>query len=345
MLQRHLRVLLVVRLGALRSRVTLRIEYAISLPAKPNTDASHPEKPRVKLMTARILNGNDLAAELRAEVAIGVSQLTETHGVTPGLAAVLVGDDPASAVYVRNKARACADAGIFSETFNVPAASCQRDLQGLIGRLNSDPKFHGILLQLPLPGHLNESAAIECIDPLKDVDGLHPISQGRMLQGEATFLPCTPAGVQQVLLRSGYAPAGQHVVIVGRSNIVGKPLAALLMQRTSGGNATVTVCHTRTRDLTDITRQADILVAAMGVPRAISADMVRPAAVVIDVGINRVDDATRRRRYRLVGDVDFGPVSEKAEAITPVPGGIGPMTVAMLISNTLQAARIGAGLL
>ena len=294
-------------------------------------------------MTARILNGNELAAELRTEVAEGVSLLVSTSGVTPGLAAILVGDDPASAVYVRNKARACADAGIFSETFNVAATSTQDDLHVLIDRLNADSRFHGILLQLPLPNHLNEAVAIERIDPTKDVDGLHPISQGRMLQGEPTFLPCTPAGVQQVLLRSGYDPAGQHVVIVGRSNIVGKPLAALLMQRNSGGNATVTVCHTRTRDLPDVTRQADILVAAMGVPGAIGAEMVRPGAVVIDVGINRVDDASRRRGYRLVGDVDFDPVAAKAEAITPVPGGIGPMTVAMLISNTLHAARVSAG--
>ena len=294
-------------------------------------------------MTARILNGNELAAELRTEVAEGVSLLVSTSGVTPGLAAILVGDDPASAVYVRNKARACADAGIFSETFNVAATSTQDDLHVLIDRLNADPRFHGILLQLPLPNHLNEAAAIERIDPTKDVDGLHPISQGRMLQGEPTFLPCTPAGVQQVLLRSGYDPAGQHVVIVGRSNIVGKPLAALLMQRNSGGNATVTVCHTRTRDLPDVTRQADILVAAMGVPGAIGAEMVRPGAVVIDVGINRVDDASRRRGYRLVGDVDFDRVAAKAEAITPVPGGIGPMTVAMLISNTLHAAQVSAG--
>ena len=294
-------------------------------------------------MTARILDGNQLAAELRAEVAEGVSQLVQTSGVRPGLAAVLVGDDPASAVYVRNKARACGDAGIFSQTFNVAATSSQDDLHALIGRLNGDSRFHGILLQLPLPNHLNEAAAIERIDPTKDVDGLHPISQGRMLQGEPTFLPCTPAGVQQVLLRSGYDPAGQHVVIVGRSNIVGKPLAALLMQRNSGGNATVTVCHTRTRDLPDVTRQADILVAAMGVPGAIGAEMVRPRAVVIDVGINRVDDASRRRGYRLVGDVQFDAVAAKAEAITPVPGGIGPMTVAMLISNTLHAAQVSAG--
>ena len=293
-------------------------------------------------MTARILNGNELAADLRAEVAGGVADLAKSSSITPGLAALLVGDDPASAVYVRNKARACADAGIFSETFNLPAEISQSELLAHIDRLNRDQRFHGILVQLPLPDHVKEATAIERVHPDKDVDGLHPVSQGRMLQGQPTFLPCTPAGVQQVLLRSGYDPAGQHVVIVGRSNIVGKPLAALLMQRTAGGNATVTVCHTRTRDLLDITRQADILIAAMGVPRAIGAEMVRPGAVVIDVGINRVDDPSRRRGYRLVGDIDFDPVAAKAEAITPVPGGIGPMTVAMLISNTLHAARLYA---
>ena len=293
-------------------------------------------------MTARILNGNELAADLRAEVAGGVADLLKSSGVAPGLAAVLVGDDPASTVYVRNKARACADAGIVSETFNLPAEISQSELLAHIDCLNVDHRFHGILIQLPLSAHLDESSIIQRIDPCKDVDGLHPVTQGRMLQGEPTFLPCTPAGVQQVLLRSGYDPSGQHVVIVGRSNIVGKPLAALLMQRAPGGNATVTICHTRTRDLPDITLQADILIAAMGVPRAIGSEMVRKGAVVIDVGINRVDDPSRRSGYRLVGDVDYGPVAAKAEAITPVPGGIGPMTVAMLISNTLHAALLSA---
>lgn len=290
-------------------------------------------------MPARILNGNEIAAELRAEVAEGVAQLTASGGPQPGLAAVLVGDDAASAVYVRNKGRACAEAGMDSETFHLPVDTPQDVLLSLIDRLNADDRFHGILVQLPLPAQIDEATAIERIAPAKDVDGLHPVSQGKMLQGEPTYLPCTPSGVQQVLLRSGYDPAGQHVVIVGRSNIVGKPLAALLMQRSIGGNATVTVCHTRTRNLSDITRQADILVAAMGVPGAITADMVRDGAVVIDVGINRVDDATRRRGYRLVGDVDFDAVAAKSEAITPVPGGIGPMTIAMLLSNTLDAAR------
>ena len=290
-------------------------------------------------MAARVLNGNEIAAELRAEVAVSAGQLASTSGVIPGLAAVLVGDDPASAVYVRNKGRACAEAGIFSEIFYWPSHARQDDLLTFIDQLNADPRFHGILVQLPLPEQLDENTVIQRVDPRKDVDGLHPVNQGRVLQGEPVFLPCTPAGVQQLLLRSGYDPAGKHVVIVGRSNIVGKPLAALLMQRAPGGNATVTVCHTRTRDLPDITRTADILVAAMGVPGAIGADMVRKDAVVIDVGINRVDDPSRRRGYRLVGDVDYQGVAAKAEAITPVPGGIGPMTIAMLLRNTVEAAR------
>ena len=290
-------------------------------------------------MPARVLNGNELAADFRAEVTAGVADLVASGGPTPGLAAILVGNDPASGVYVRNKGRACEQAGIFSEIFYMPADVSQANLLSLIDQLNRDIRFHGILVQLPLPDGFDEPTVIERIDPVKDVDGLHPISQGRMLQGQPAYLPCTPSGIQHVLLRSGYDPAGQHVVIVGRSNIVGKPLAALLMQRAPGGNATVTVCHTRTRNLPDVTRQADILVAAMGVPGAIGADMVRDGAVVIDVGINRVDDATRRRGYRLVGDVDYDAVAAKAEAITPVPGGIGPMTIAVLLSNTLQAAR------
>lgn len=289
-------------------------------------------------MSAQILNGSEIAAELRSEIAAGVAELQARAGVVPGLAAVLVGDDPASAVYVRNKGRACAAAGIFSETFQLPADTTQSALHSCIDGLNADARFHGILLQLPLPGHLDETAAIERIDPQKDVDGLHPVSQGRMLQGQPAYLPCTPAGVQQILLRAGYDPAGRHVVILGRSNIVGKPLAALLMQRAPGGNATVTVCHTRTRNLPHIARQADILVAAMGVPGAVTADMVRDGAVVIDVGINRVDDPARRRGYRLVGDVDYAAVAAKAAAITPVPGGVGPMTIAMLLSNTCAAA-------
>ena len=288
----------------------------------------------------KILDGTALAKEVRGEVAAGVAEMGGNHQVTPGLAAVLVGDDPASAVYVRNKRRACDEVGMFSDTFALPASTSQDELLELVDRLNQDPRFHGILVQLPLPDQIDQYAVIEALDPTKDVDGIHPFNAGQLLQGRAAFVPGTPAGIQQLLVRNGYDPAGQDVVICGRSEIVGKPLAALLMQRQSGANATVTVCHTRTSNLEAHTRRADILVAAIGQPNAITADMVKDGAVVIDVGINRVDDATRRRGYRLVGDVDFEAVSEKAEAITPVPGGVGPMTIASLLVNTLAAARI-----
>ncbi len=289
---------------------------------------------------AIILDGKAKAQEVQAEVAAAVAEMQRTHNVTPGLAAILVGDDPASAVYVRNKSRACAQAGIFAETFKKSADISEENLLDIIRRLNQDPRFHGILVQLPLPDHIDEGTVIEAVDPRKDVDCLHPSNVGLLAQGRAEFVPATPGGIQQLLLRSGYSPERKLVVICGRSNIVGKPLAMLLMQRGQGANATVTVCHTGTPDLTAVTRQADILVAAMGRPQAITADMVKEGAVVIDVGINRVDDASRPRGYRLVGDVDFGPVSEKAEAITPVPGGVGPMTVAMLLVNTVTAARL-----
>ncbi len=289
---------------------------------------------------AKILDGTALAREVRAEVAAGVLEMRQKHGVTPGLAVVLAGDDPASVIYVRNKGRACAEAGMFSKAFQLPATATQAELLELVATLNADPRFHGILVQLPLSPQIDETAVISSLSPTKDVDGLHPANLGRLLQGNPDFIPATPAGIQQILLRNGYDPAGQHVVICGRSNIVGKPLATLLMQRRAGSNATVTVTHTRTANLAEITRQADILVAAIGQPRAITADMVKEGAVVIDVGINRVDDPSRRRGYRLVGDVDFEPVSAKAAAITPVPGGVGPMTIAMLLVNTLTAARI-----
>ncbi len=289
---------------------------------------------------ARILDGTALAREVRAEVATEVEQLREQRQVTPGLAAVLVGGDPASAIYVRNKERACAEVGMFGEAFHLPGTTAQEELLGLVEELNRDGRFHGILVQLPLPGHIDEETVIQAVSPDKDVDGIHPFNLGKLLQGSPVFVPGTPAGIQQILLRHGCDPAGKHVVVCGRSNIVGKPLAALLMQRKEGANATVTVCHTRTRDLPEITRQADILVAAIGRPKAVTAEMVKDGAVVIDVGINRVADPTRRRGYRLVGDVDFEPVSARAEAITPVPGGVGPMTIAMLLVNTLTAARL-----
>ena len=290
-------------------------------------------------MVAKIIDGAAIAKEIRAEVAEGVAEMKAKHGGVPGLAAVLVGDDPASAVYVRNKEKAATEAGIFGQVFKLPAETTREELVALLGRLNGDARIHGILVQLPLPDHVDEDAIIETIDPDKDVDGLHPANVGRLVAGRPRFVPATPAGIQQLLLRSGYDPEGKHVVVCGRSNIVGKPVSNLLMQRTQGANATVTVCHTRTRDLAHITRQADILIAAMGRPNAITADMVKEGVVVIDVGINRVDAPERKRGYRLVGDVDFGPVSEKAAAITPVPGGVGPMTIAMLLSSTLASAR------
>ena len=291
---------------------------------------------------AKILDGASLAREIRGEVALGVTDLAARTGTAPGLAAVLVGEDPASAVYVRNKGQACGEVGMFSETFHLPGTTTQDELLELVKRLNTDERFHGILMQLPLPAQISEEAVIEAVSPAKDVDGIHPFNLGKLLQGSPVFVPGTPAGIQQILVRNGYDPAGQQVVVCGRSNIVGKPLAALLMQRAGGANATVTVCHTRTRDLAEITRQADILVAAVGSPRAVTADMVRNGAVVIDVGINRIDDASRRRGYRLVGDVDFDGMESKVEAITPVPGGVGPMTIAMLLVNTLKAAELAS---
>jgi len=291
-------------------------------------------------LTAKILDGKALAEEIRGEVAAGVTEMQQKHGVTPGLAAVLVGDDPASAIYVRNKRRACDEVGMVSDTILLPADSTTEQVLESVDRLNKDDRFHGILVQLPLPSQVDELAVIESINPDKDVDGLHPFNVGKLVQGRADFVPGTPAGIQQILLRNGHDPAGANVVVCGRSDIVGKPMALLLMQRADGANATVTVCHTRTQNMADITRQADILVAAIGRPNAITADMVKEGAVVIDVGINRVDDDSRKRGYRLDGDVDFAAVSEKASAITPVPGGVGPMTIAMLLVNTLTATRI-----
>ncbi len=294
-------------------------------------------------MAAEIINGNEIAKEVRAEVAEGVAALKASTGVQPGLAVVLVGDDPASAVYVRNKGRAAEEAGIYSETYRLPQETPQDEVVELVRRLNEDERFHGILVQLPLPPQVNEEAVLYTIDPAKDVDGLHPFNLGRLAAGNPTFVPCTPAGVQEMLVRTGHDPEGKHVVVCGRSNIVGKPVSLLLLQKAAGANATVSVCHTGTRDLGEITRQGDILIAAAGRPEFITADMVKDGVVVIDVGINRVDDATRERGYRLTGDVDFGPVSEVASAITPVPGGVGPMTIAMLLRNTLQSAQRASG--
>jgi methylenetetrahydrofolate dehydrogenase (NADP+)/methenyltetrahydrofolate cyclohydrolase len=291
-------------------------------------------------MTATIIDGEAIAQEVRAEVRDDVARLKQA-GVEPGLAVVLVGDNPSSVSYVRGKARDAVETGMKSETIRVPAETSQGELLAIIRGLNEDPAWHGIIVQLPLPPHIDETVATGAVAVEKDVDGLHPVNVGRMFRGEPAFLSCTPHGVIQMLMRTGNDPAGKHVVVVGRSNLVGKPLAALLLQKRRGGNATVTVCHTGTPDLGRYTRDADVLIAVMGQPRSITADMVRDGAVVIDVGVNAIPDASKKSGRRLVGDVDFDAVKAKAAAITPVPGGVGPMTRAMLLYNTVLAASGG----
>lgn len=288
---------------------------------------------------ARIIDGNEIGAAIRREIAEEAQRLREATGVVPGLATVLVGNDPASEVYVRMKNRDAEEMGFHSRQITLPAETSEAELLGVVEGLNADPIIHGILVQLPLPRHIDEGRILRAIDPAKDVDGFHPFNVGRLAIGDRDVLaPCTPAGVVEMLLRSGYDPAGKRVVVVGRSNIVGRPLALLLLRRGAGGDATVTVAHSKTPDLGAVTREADILVAAVGSPELIRADMVRPGAVVIDVGVNRVDEPSAKRGYRLVGDVAYDEVAEIAEAITPVPGGVGPMTRTMLLKNTLQAA-------
>ena len=291
-------------------------------------------------MIAEVIDGAAIAAEIRAEVADRVRAHLAAGGQTPQLTAVLVGDDPASATYVRNKARACEEVGLDAQTLTPPADISQAELLEILQGLNADPVVSGILVQLPLPPQLDERTVTEAVDPTKDVDGLHPVNLGRLVQGQPHLVPATPAGVQQLLLRTGADPKGKRVVVVGRSTLVGKPLALLLGQKAEGANATVTLAHTGTSDLGAATREAEILVVAAGRPKTVTAEMVRPGAVVIDVGTNRVDDATRKRGWRLAGDVDFEGVSQVASAITPVPGGVGPMTIAMLLVNTLRAAGV-----
>ncbi len=289
------------------------------------------------MTTATIIDGKAIAQEIREEIRQSVVKLRES-GVEPGLAVVLVGEDAGSVSYVRGKTEGAAELGMRSETIRLDASTSQEVLLGLIGELNADPRWHGVLVQMPLPPQISESVVASATAVEKDVDGLHPVNVGRLFRGEAGLKSCTPHGVQQLLVRSGNDPAGKHVVICGRSNLVGKPLAGLLMQKAPGANATVTLCHTGTPDIALHTRQADIVVAVIGQPKAITADMIREGAVVIDVGVNRVPDATKKSGTRLVGDVDFAAVSEKASAITPVPGGVGPMTVTMLLYNTVLAA-------
>lgn len=291
---------------------------------------------------ARVLSGKPVAAAICEEVKQEVAALAQ-RGVVPGLAVVLVGEDPASQVYVRNKRRTCAELGIHSFSHDLPADTTEKRLLALIARLNADPKVHGILVQMPLPRHISEQRVLNAMDPAKDVDGFHPENVGRLLNGDDCYVPCTPAGCIEMLLRNGYDPAGKHVVVLGRSNIVGKPLAALLMQKRRGGNATVTVCHSQTKKLASITQQADILIAAIGAPEFVKARMVKEGAIVIDVGINRIPDPAKASGTRLVGDVDYKAVSRKARAITPVPGGVGLMTIAMLMKNTVEAAKRQSG--
>jgi len=288
---------------------------------------------------AKLIDGTAIGRAMRTELGAEIAALKQ-QGVTPGLAAVLVGENPASATYVRMKGKACDEAGLHHETLRQPADMSEADLLALVDQLNADPKIHGILVQLPLPKHITTNRVLLRIDPRKDVDGFHPENVGKVSTGDPSgFRPATPFGVQQLLLRTGVDTTGAHAVIVGRSNIVGRPMAALLLQDGPGGNATVTVCHSRTRNIGAVTRDADILIVAMGKPEFVTGDMVRAGAVVIDVGVNRVADPTAKQGYRLVGDVKFAEAAEVASAITPVPGGVGPMTITMLLVNTVQAAR------
>ena len=289
-------------------------------------------------MTAEVISGKDMAASIREEVKGRIASLKES-GLTPGLAVVLVGEDPASQAYVAMKNKDATEVGIHSCQITLPEETSEEELLGVVAGLNADPEIHGVLVQLPLPDQIDESKILLAIDPTKDVDGFHPVNVGRLASGDPDVLvPCTPAGVVQMLLRSGHDPGGKHVVVVGRSNIVGRPTAALLLRKAPGGNATVTVAHSRTPDLGSVTREADILIVAIGQPDFLRADMVKPGAVVIDVGMTRVPDETRERGYRLTGDVAYDEVKEVAAAISPVPLGVGPMTRAMLLSNTVEAA-------
>ena len=294
-------------------------------------------------MTAKLISGNEIAQQIRGELKQEITDLKEKHNVVPGLVTVLVGADPASQVYVGAKEKTSGELGIYSERYDIPAETTQEELLALIDKLNKDPKINGILVQLPLPKHLNEGEVLYAIDPKKDVDGFHPVNVGKLMIGEPDYMPCTPAGIQQLLIRSGTQIDGAEVVVVGRSNIVGKPIANILLQKAPGANATVTICHTGTRDISFHTKRADILIVAAGKPKAVTADMVKEGVVVIDVGVNQIGTTPEGKRI-LAGDVDFDAVKEKASAITPVPGGVGPMTITMLMLNTVRAAKLAAGL-
>ncbi|MBS3919175.1 MAG: bifunctional 5,10-methylene-tetrahydrofolate dehydrogenase/5,10-methylene-tetrahydrofolate cyclohydrolase [Deltaproteobacteria bacterium] len=293
-------------------------------------------------MTAKLINGNEVAQQIREELKQEVTQIKEKYNVTPGLVTILVGENPASISYVTAKQKTSKDLGFYSIQDNQPQDITEEQLLNLIDKYNKDPKIHGILVQLPLPKHINETKVLYAIDPKKDVDGFHPVNVGKLMIGEADFLPCTPAGIQQLLIRSGAKIDGAEVVVVGRSNIVGKPITNMLLQKQKGANATVTICHTGTKDMAFHTKRADILIVAAGKPKAVTADMVKEGVVVIDVGVNRIG-MTPEGKAKLCGDVDFDGVKEKASAITPVPGGVGPMTITMLMMNTVKAAKIAAG--
>ncbi|MCP4712986.1 MAG: bifunctional 5,10-methylene-tetrahydrofolate dehydrogenase/5,10-methylene-tetrahydrofolate cyclohydrolase [Planctomycetes bacterium] len=293
-------------------------------------------------MTAKLIKGKEIAAEIRAEIKVEVEKLKAEKGVEPGLVTILVGENPASESYVRAKQKTAHELGFYSVQENQGADIAEADLLKLVEQYNNDPKIHGILVQLPLPKHINDNKVLYAINPDKDVDGFHPVNVGRMVIGEPAYLPCTPYGVQQMLVRSGTETEGAEVVVVGRSNIVGKPVANILLQKAAGANATVTICHTRTKDMAAHTKRADILIVAAGIPKAVTADMVKPGAVVIDVGVNEIGRTAEGKR-KLCGDVDFEGVSEVASAITPVPGGVGPMTITMLMLNTLEAAKRSVG--
>jgi methylenetetrahydrofolate dehydrogenase (NADP+) / methenyltetrahydrofolate cyclohydrolase len=294
-------------------------------------------------MSAKIIDGKQISADIREELTAEVAGLKE-KGIVPGLGVILVGADPASQSYVTAKERACEAVGIYSDDNRLPADTSEADLLALVEKMNHDPKINGILVQLPLPKHIDEAKVLLAIDPDKDVDGFHPMNVGKMMIGEKAFLPCTPHGVVQLLARSGVETSGAHVVVIGRSNIVGKPVANMLLQKADHANATVTLCHTRTKDVKKHTLQADIIIAASGWPNTVTADMVKEGAVVIDVGVNRIEDPSRERGYRLVGDVDFDAIKEKAAMITPVPGGVGPMTITMLLFNTVASAKRANGM-
>ena len=295
-------------------------------------------------MTAKIISGTEVAKAIREELTVEITELLEKHGINPGLVTILVGENPASQSYVAAKNKTAHALGIHSEQVTLPADTSEADLLALVDKYNKDPKINGILVQLPLPKHINEANVLYAIDPDKDVDGFHPVNVGKMVLGEQCFLPCTPHGILELLVRSGVKTSGAEVVVIGRSNIVGKPIANLMLQKRDGGNATVTLCHTRTKDMAAHCRRADILIAAVGVPKMVTADMVKDGVAIIDVGVNRIG-MTEAGKAILAGDVDFEAVKEKASFITPVPGGVGPMTITMLMKNTVQAAKMAGKLI